>query len=215
MVRQGPASEVTYTGTVNDINLMLARGELNYESVADFVGSDTLTITPKTSATRNAATTSLTINVDQLNTSVAPLTVYTPNALSVPPGMQLLIAGLGIDDPNATVGTMTATFTVTHGTLSINPCEPDGITASQLSYNTGHSVATVTGSLNAINATLSANDGLIYRSTSGYHGWASLTIAVADQTTPSITGGAEVAIAVNHPPMANPDPGYTVAAGQR
>ena len=42
---QGPAPEVSYTGAVNDINLMLARGQLNYQSVGDFVGSDTLTIT--------------------------------------------------------------------------------------------------------------------------------------------------------------------------
>ena len=135
---QGPASEVTYTGTVNDINLMLARGELNYESVADFVGSDTLTITAEDLGNAESATSNMAINVDQLNTSLAPLNVYTPPALSVPTGMQLAIAGLGIDDPNATVGTMKATFTVNHGTVAINPCQPGGVTASQVSYNTAH-----------------------------------------------------------------------------
>ena len=107
---------------------------------------------------------------------------------------------------------MQATFTATHGTVTINPCEPDGITASQISNN-GQGTVKFTGSLDALNTTLSADDGLVYRSTSGYHGWATLTIAVVDQGNTSITGGAEVAIAVDNAPVANPDPGYTVAAG--
>ena len=127
--------------------------------------------------------------------------------------MQLPIEGIGIEDDNASVGNMQATFTATHGTVTINPCEQDGITASEISNN-GQSTVTVVASLDALNTTLSADDGLIYRSNNGYGGWATLTIAVVDQGNTSITGGAEVAIAVDNAPVANPDTGYTVASGQ-
>ncbi|HYE27115.1 MAG TPA: Ig-like domain-containing protein [Allosphingosinicella sp.] len=130
------------------------------------------------------------------------------------------LTGMSISDPDANAATddIVVTFDVGNGTLDIRTDVAGGVTASDV---TGDDTGTivVTATLNQINATLAASNGLTYSPDANFNGDDTLTVTTNDQghngSDPGLTGdgGSEQDIdtrtisvsAVNDPPVAQPD----------
>ena len=113
------------------------------------------------------------------------------------------ISGLSIADADAdaTTETFTVTLSVAHGKLQIRDDVTGGLTAVQITNN-GTASVTLTGTQNAINATLAATNGAIngndpngvlYTPTLDWHGADTLTMVTNDNgnngNDPNQTGG--------------------------
>jgi hypothetical protein len=103
------------------------------------------------------------------------------------------LSGMTISDPDANAATddMVLTFHVDHGKLDIRTDVAGGVTSGEVSGdNTG--TVTVTATLDEINATLAANNGLAYSSDHNFNGDDTLTVTTNDQghngTDPGLTG---------------------------
>ena len=96
-------------------------------------------------------------------------------------GGTLSVSGFSVSDPSLpTAEDVTAVFTANQGVISLSTSVPGGITNTQVIGNVTSNV-TVTASLAAINATLSAASGLTYTPASNYHGLDTLSLAASDR----------------------------------
>lgn len=205
---------LTITGTKADINATL--NTLTYDPVNSNI-DDRIRITVTVDDGNNGAegtglvgesTTrsgSFLVNISGVNDP--PMLTAPTNALSVNEDAALTLTGVGnifsFDDPDDFGATnLTATLTVTQGTLSL--VSADGTIVSGSGTNT----LTLTGSELALNAAL---DGLIFTPTPNYHGSAQLTVTINDQGNVG-TGGAKTD-SVIVPITVNPVNDRPVASG--
>ncbi|MGB0723149.1 MAG: LamG-like jellyroll fold domain-containing protein, partial [Gammaproteobacteria bacterium] len=93
-------------------------------------------------------------------------------------GDTIAITGVTLSDADAS-GNVTATFSVTAGTLTVNTGVANGISAAT---NNGTATVTVTDSVAAIRATLNASDGLSFSPPANATGIYDLTVNINDGT---------------------------------
>jgi hypothetical protein len=91
------------------------------------------------------------------------------------------VTGLQITDPDANpaLDTVTVTLGVTKGVLTLLTNVANGLTAGEVSGN-GTASVTVTGTLNEINATLAAGNGLVFLGNANVNGTDTLTVVTND-----------------------------------
>jgi diphthamide synthase (EF-2-diphthine--ammonia ligase)/6-phosphogluconolactonase (cycloisomerase 2 family) len=142
----------TLTWTVSDGTPDVAAGSVNS-------GTTLITVAAVNDAPVNGAVTSATGNEDA----------------------NIAVTGLQVSDADANpaVGNITVTLSVTKGVLTLLTNVPLGLTAGEVSGN-GSSTVTLTGSLNEINATLAATNGLIYAGNANVSGTDTLTVVTSD-----------------------------------
>jgi hypothetical protein len=103
------------------------------------------------------------------------------------------LSGMAISDPDADPATddIVVTFDVDHGTLTIDTGVVGGITGGDILAQDADTI-TVKATLNEINATLTATNGLTYSPDHNYNGNDTLTVTTNDQghngTDPNLTG---------------------------
>jgi len=137
-------------------------------------------------------TTTSTITIDAVNDSpVNHLPVSSPGGNE---DTTFAITGISISDADADPAsqTMTVTLSVADGTLTVNTGVAGGVVAGDVSGN-GTGTVTVTGTQNAINATLANATGLQYSGDANFNGTDTLTITTSDNgntgSDPGLTGG--------------------------
>jgi hypothetical protein len=125
---------------------------------------------------QNSTTT--TISIDAVND--APVNTV-PAAKTVNEDTNLSVTGLSVSDVDANPAsdTITTTLGVLHGTLTVLTNVGGGLNVGGVSGN-GTATVILTGNQNAINATLAAANGLVYRGAQDYFGADTLTITTND-----------------------------------
>src|SRR5262249_14118738 len=101
-------------------------------------------------------------------TSTVPITVTevldasntVPSSFSATEGVATALTGISISDPDAT-GNVTTTLSVLHGTLTVAAGVVGGLTAGGIA-GSGTGTVTLTGTVQQINATLAASNGVVY-----------------------------------------------------
>lgn len=124
------------------------------------------------------------VTLDTINR--AP-THTTPSAYTTPEDTPLALTGLAIADADAGGGTITARLTVQHGTLSLRTDVVGGLNASQVARSPDGRSLQLNGTLAAINATLSASQGLVFRPDAERSGPDTLTLVTNDQGLNGLT----------------------------
>jgi Ca2+-binding RTX toxin-like protein len=124
----------------------------------------------------NSGTTTITlsaVNDAPVNGTVSSATGNEDTAIAV--------TGLQISDPDANpaLDTVTVTLTVTKGVLTLLTNVSLGLTAGEISGN-GTASVTITATLNAINATLAASNGLVFTAPANVNGTDTLTVVTND-----------------------------------
>ena len=185
------SGSVTLTGTVAQINATLAASNgLTYLEQGDH-SSDTLTVATQDQGTAFTATSTVAINVTEIN-DASNIVPTTP--VSATEGVGTAISGIAISDPDAS-GNVTTTLSVLNGTLTVANNVVGGLSSAGIGGNGSGSV-TLTGTVAQINATLAASNGLTYLE-QGDHSSDTLTVATQDQgTAPLSTATSTVAINV-------------------
>ena len=84
------------------------------------------------------------------------------------------ISGLSVTDPDSAGASITTTLSVAHGTLTVASAGGAAVSGS------GTGTVTLTGSLAAINTTLSAANNVVYKGTVDYFGTDTLTVTTND-----------------------------------
>lgn len=151
----------TITWTISDGTLDVPGGSINS-------GTTTLNITGVNDAPVNSTVTSATGNED------------TDIAIT---GLQMSDA-----DTNAALTNVTVTLSVTKGVLTLLTNVASGLSAGDIAGN-GSASVTLTGTLNEINTTLAAVNGLIFKGNANVFGTDTLTVVTNDGGN-SGTGGA-------------------------
>jgi hypothetical protein len=208
----GTAS-VTLTGTVTDINALLATANaVTYTPSLNYNGSDTFTMTTNDGGNTGAGG-ALT------DTDTVALTVTAVNDApvnTVPVAMQTtdedtskVISGLSIADVDADTSSVTVTLAVGHGAISV--AAGTGVTLG----TNGTASVTLSGTVTDINALLATANAVTYTPSLNYNGSDTLTMTSNDGGNTG-TGGAlsdadTVAITVN---AVNDAPVNTVPAAQ-
>ena len=191
-VRVGANSSVALTiaGTQVDINATLAT--LAYRGDSNYNGSDTLTVT-STDADALTDEDTVAITVNAVNDAPA---VTVPDAQTVNEDTDLAISGISVDDVDAASGSITLTFEVTSGTLTVGT-----VTNGAVVSKSGTASVTLTGTLSQVNTTLSAENNVVYRGTSNFNGSDTLTVTANDGGSTgsggTLTDSKTVAITVN------------------
>ena len=202
------SSEVTIEGTVDEVNAFLATtGTLSYTAVEDNVTTVILTGTVEdlSDALTDTGESTLTCEPTEGDSDDGAVSVDVPGGLITPPDSALAVEGVSVGDTNADTSDITLTLEVNYGTLTLS-----GFGGGTISGN-GTADVSVTGSLDAINADLSAVDGLVYNAPSGG------TLDTLEVTAVDLGNSDESAVGyapltVDSPPVANPD-SYSVTAG--
>jgi diphthamide synthase (EF-2-diphthine--ammonia ligase) len=103
----------------------------------------------------------------------------------------IAVTGLQVSDvdANPASATMTVTLSVTKGILTLRTNVASGLTAGNITGN-GTGSVTVTGTINAINATLAASNGLLFHGNTNVSGTDTLTVVTSDGGATG-TGGAQ------------------------
>jgi len=213
---------VTILSAPAQINATLAAtGGLAYLSALNFNGADALVVTvsdggqtgifnPLSPSTVNRT---VTVNVQPIND---PPQVTVPGTLTLAEDASANLGAITVSDVDAgeTAGaTLRVTLTVDHGVLLVNTGIPGGLTAGNVSANSSRSV-TLTGTLAALNATLTHSAGVLYRPTQDFNGTDTVSIMVDDRGNTGQPGAqtangtfAITVTPVNDTPVAINDPG--------
>ncbi len=135
------------------------------------------------------ATGNTTITITAVND--APVNTV-PGAQMVNEDTNLAISGLSVSDVDALPASdaITLTLTVSNGTLDVRTDVAGGLTGGNVSGDNTNSL-TLTGTQNAINATLAAANGLTYRGTQDFNGSDTLTVTANDQGNTGIPGAQQ------------------------
>ena len=166
------SGSVTFSGTLAALNAAL--DGLVYQGTHDYNGADTLNIGINDNGhtgTGGALTASATEAITVSAVNDAPVNTV-PGAFSTATGVDHAIAGLSVNDVDAT--SMTTTLHVDHGTLAVAAI--GGVTVA----GSGTGTVTITGSVAQIDAALSAANNVLYHSTAGFIGADQLTMTSND-----------------------------------
>lgn len=122
--------------------------------------------------TQDLHITVLAYNQPPLNTLPASFDTSEDSALT--------LTGLSVADNDAAGADLTVTLSVQHGSLGVIDNASGGLSASQIAYSTDHRQVTLTGTAAAINATLSADQGVVYLPDTDYNGSDTLSMVSND-----------------------------------
>jgi len=124
----------------------------------------------------NSGTT--TINITAVNDAPVNGTVSSATGNE---NADIAVTGLQISDADANPAsaTVTVTLSVTKGILTLRTNVSSGLTAGNISGN-GTGTVTVTGTINAINTTLAASNGLLFHGNTNVSGTDTLTVVTSD-----------------------------------
>ncbi len=176
------SGSVVLTGTIAAINATLADATgLQYQSLLDYNGADTLTISTSDQGATGIPGPLTTLNllpftVNGVND--APVNTVPVSAI-VDTNVLSSITGVSIADIDAGTSPVQVTLSVTNGTLLVNDLVGGGLTAADITSNGSGSVV-LNGTLAAINATLADATGLRYLSGLDYTGPDTLTVLTSD-----------------------------------
>ncbi|MEM6470440.1 MAG: DUF4347 domain-containing protein [Planctomycetota bacterium] len=148
------------------------------------------------------------------NSSVQIVTVDSSPSVTGPTNqgtqedVPMAISGLSVADADS--GVLRVRFNVDNGSLSIDTTISGGITNADV-FSNGTRTVIVRASVDQINATLGAANGLVYSPNQDFNGNDSLTIRVTDGTSQDFHTTSLTVAAVNDSPVAANDI-YSVAA---
>ncbi|HEY4312127.1 MAG TPA: peptidylprolyl isomerase [Pirellulales bacterium] len=185
-------SNVTITAPLAAINATLAAAAgLTYAPTTGFNGTDTIGLSANDTH-NNSNTASFSA------TAIGPVTVTVPSGTStIGSSANSSITGISLTDSSLpSTSNVTVNLSAAHGTLTLLTNVTGGLTAAQISGN-GTSNLTITAPLAAINATLAAANGLVYKAISGFAGSDSVSLTATDPV--SNTNTASVSLAVVGP----------------
>ena len=138
-----------------------------------------------------------TLNIT-LGTINRPPENVAPSSISAQEDTPVALGGLGLIDIDAGSGVVSLSLQVQHGTLILRNDVPNGLQASDIRYANDGREAILTGTLSAINATLSANQAVIYQADENYHGTDTLTMVSNDRGHSGLgSGGAPAGAALS------------------
>ena len=123
---------------------------------------------------------SQTLTVQVLAHNRAPINTI-PAQYSAQEDTSLALTGLAVTDVDAGSGVITVSLQVQHGTLTVRHDVGGGLQASQIQYGGSGRQVTLSGTVDEINATLSASQGVSYLADANYHGTDTLSMASDDQ----------------------------------
>ena len=133
-----------------------------------------------------------------LGTINRPPENVAPSSISAQEDTPVALTGLGLIDIDAGSGVVSLSLQVQHGTLILRNDVPNGLQASDIRYANDGREAILTGTLSAINATLSANQAVIYQADENYHGTDTLTMVSNDRGHSGLgSGGAPAGAALS------------------
>ncbi|HEX2763965.1 MAG TPA: Ig-like domain-containing protein [Allosphingosinicella sp.] len=177
----GTASLATYEGVLRQVG---------FASTADAGASRTIDWKVNDGST-NSAVAHTVVTIAEIND--APVNSLGGTIGTGEDAVDAWLSGMSISDPDANPATdlVTVVFHVANGTLDIRTDVVGGVTNAQVSGDDTGTV-TVTATLNAINATLAASNGLTYTPNLNYNGSDTLTVTTNDQghngSDPGLTG---------------------------
>jgi ELWxxDGT repeat protein/VCBS repeat-containing protein len=199
-------SSMIFRGNLAAINNALSA--LTYRGNANFNGSDSILLSVNDNGNTGfgiALSDTQTIAVNVLGSNNPPV-ISLPAVPEANTGVNLVISGISVSDPDAGGEDMRLTIAAANGVLSIPIA---GLTFLQGTGNQNTRI-TVLGSIGAVNNALA---NLVYRSNPGFTGFDTLTISVSDEGNTGIgvplsdtqrlfvnVGGA-----VNNAPVASDD----------
>ncbi len=203
------SSTLTLTGYDTLANYQAVLAMVNYRSTGDNPtnyganASRTITWTVSDGA--------LGVPAGQINSQTSTVSIAAANdaPVNTVPGAQALnedgslaIGGVHISDidANPASASVTVTLSALHGSVTLRTDVAGGITAGEVSGN-GTGSATITATINEINATLAAANGLSYAPNADYNGPDTLQIVTNDGGNTG-SGGAQsdtdtIAITIN------------------
>ena len=166
----------------------IAAGKLVFTAGASAnTASFTYRIQDSGGTANGGADTSVLVAQTLVTVNIPPVVNAGPD-VAVPSGTATALTGLSVSDDNAT---LTATFTVANGALTLRTDVAEGLTASSIvSGVNGSDTIIVRGTPAAINATLSAPNGLTYTGDEAD----TLTLRVSDavNTTAQSVGSSQL-----------------------
>lgn len=143
----GNATTMNLSGTIAAVNAFIANNRLTYTTAANATADATLTVVVDTGSV-GTDTRTITLAVTPVND--APV-VTVPGSLSVTEDVSSSLTGISFSDVDAGSGSVTATFSVTSGTLSA--VSGSGVTVG----DSGTATLTLSGTLSDINAFIAAS----------------------------------------------------------
>ncbi|MGE3806342.1 MAG: proprotein convertase P-domain-containing protein, partial [Gemmataceae bacterium] len=115
-------------------------------------------------------------NVEVASVNDEPINTV-PTSIEIDEDISTYVSGISVSDVDAAA--LTVTLTATHGVLSVRTDVSGGLTADDVTGNDSASV-TLTGTSDAINATLANATGLHYQPTADYFGLDSIVVHTVD-----------------------------------
>ena len=205
---------MTFTGTVANVNLALAR--VDYLGNANYAGADSLSVSVDDQANTGsggAKTDSRSIAITVAAVNDAPV-LTVPSAQTVDEDTLLPITGISVADVDAATGAVKITMSVASGRLTL--AQITGLTFT-VGDGTSDAAMTFTGTLANLNLALTRVD---YLGNANFNGSDSLSISVDDQVNTG-SGGAKTdsksvgitVVPVNDPPNAGNDDDLVVLKG--
>ena len=175
---------MTFTGTVANVNLALAR--VDYLANANYSGSDALSISVDDQGNTGAGgakTDAKSVAITVLAVNDAPV-LTVPGNQTVNQDALLSITGISVADVDAATGSVKITMSVTSGQLTL--AQTTGLTFTA-GDGTSDASMTFTGTVANVNAALARVD---YRGNAGFSGADTLNLSVDDQGNTG-SGGAK------------------------
>ncbi|MBF0621417.1 MAG: tandem-95 repeat protein, partial [Magnetococcales bacterium] len=117
----------------------------------------------------------------------APTLTASTTAFSVDEDTAVSITDLSVDDLEAGTGNVSLTFSANAGWFVIDESVTGGVAAGQVEGQSS-GIVTITGSLDEINATLAATDGVLYQGDSNANGTDTITVTLNDNGLIGIDG---------------------------
>jgi hypothetical protein len=142
----GSSSAMNLSGTIAAVNAFIANNRLTYTTAANATADATLTVLAETGS---AGTDTKTITLSVVPVNDAPV-VTVPVSIAVTEDLAASVTGISFSDIDAGSASVTATFSVTGGTLSA--LSGNGVTVT----DSGTATLTLSGSLSDINAFIAA-----------------------------------------------------------
>lgn len=168
-------SDVVLTGTLADLNALLAGG-VTYQGERDFNGQDALTMV--TNDRGNTGSGGALSDTDVLPIEVQPVNDapvnQVPDAMAVKEDGSLSLSGISVKDVDAGSAPMSMVLRVEHGVLTLL-----GTAGAVSVQGAGTNVVTLVGSLDDLNSLLNGN--LHYEPARDFWGEDNLTITTSDQ----------------------------------
>ncbi|MGE4219892.1 MAG: beta strand repeat-containing protein, partial [Alphaproteobacteria bacterium] len=131
-----------------------------------------------------------TVTVESVND--APFALVPPVTAQGNEDSDIPLQGIAVVDLDAGVTDISVTLTVGRGGLTLDTTVTGGLAADEITGN-GSATVTLTGSVDQINATLGALNGVLYRGAVNFNGSDTLSVAVNDLGN-SGSGGALSAV---------------------